>query len=153
VKDFYVESWVKRSIRSTYLIFDGRFGIVVGILAYCARGRGFDSRTVQTFVCKNMSVNIGSTCFYIKYNEFTRWKPVLTPLIRKLATRPGVARVQCWYLSVSRLYYACYIHINLSLESLYLWKKPHQNPLGTFKDLSVHRDRQREATLFYIMLW
>jgi hypothetical protein len=28
-----------------------KFGVVVGILAYYARGRGFDSRTVQTFVC------------------------------------------------------------------------------------------------------
>jgi hypothetical protein len=28
----------------------GRCGVVVEILAYYARGRGFDSRTVQTFV-------------------------------------------------------------------------------------------------------
>jgi hypothetical protein len=28
-------------------------------------------------------------------------------------------------------------------------KKPHQNPLCSFKDLSKRRDRQREATLFY----
>jgi hypothetical protein len=32
------------------MIVDGRCGVVVGILAYYARGRGFDSRTVQTFV-------------------------------------------------------------------------------------------------------
>jgi hypothetical protein len=38
---------------------DGRFGVVVGILAYYERGRGFDSRTVQTFVCLNMSVCVG----------------------------------------------------------------------------------------------
>jgi hypothetical protein len=37
-------------------ILDGRFGVVVVILAYYARGRGFDSRSVQTFVCMNMSV-------------------------------------------------------------------------------------------------
>jgi hypothetical protein len=36
--------------------FNGRFGVVVGILVYYARGRGLDSRTVQTFVCLNMSV-------------------------------------------------------------------------------------------------
>jgi hypothetical protein len=30
---------------------------------------------------------------------------------------------------------------------------PHQNPLSSFKDLSIHRDRQREATLFYTTLW
>jgi hypothetical protein len=35
------------------------FGIVVGIHAYYARGRGFDSRTVQTFVCMHMFVCIG----------------------------------------------------------------------------------------------
>jgi hypothetical protein len=43
--------------------FDGRCGVVVGILAYYARGRGFDSRTVQTFVCMNMSVLSG--CLYV----------------------------------------------------------------------------------------
>jgi hypothetical protein len=32
---------------------------------------------------------------------------------------------------------------------MYLIKKPHQNPLCSFKDLSILRDRQREATLFY----
>jgi hypothetical protein len=49
------------------LTFDGRLGGVVGILAYYARGCGFDSRTVQTFVCMNMSVCVGSGCFYVKY--------------------------------------------------------------------------------------
>jgi hypothetical protein len=44
---------------------DGRCGVVVGILAYYARGRGFHSRTVQTFVCMNMSVCIGSGCCYV----------------------------------------------------------------------------------------
>jgi hypothetical protein len=42
---------------------DGRFGVVVGIPAFYVRGRGFDSRTVQTFVCMNMSVCIGSGRF------------------------------------------------------------------------------------------
>jgi hypothetical protein len=46
---------------------DDRFGVVVGILAYSARGRGFDSRTVQSFVCINMSICIRSECFYVKY--------------------------------------------------------------------------------------
>uniref|UniRef100_A0A2H1W6A2 SFRICE_014481 n=1 Tax=Spodoptera frugiperda TaxID=7108 RepID=A0A2H1W6A2_SPOFR len=31
------------------------------------------------------------------------------------------------------IYYACIIHKNLPLESLYLLKKPHQNPLRSFK--------------------
>jgi hypothetical protein len=43
----------------------GLFGIVVGILAYYARGRGFDFRTVQTFLCTNMSICIGFGCFYV----------------------------------------------------------------------------------------
>jgi hypothetical protein len=47
-----------------FLVFDGRCGIVVEILAYYARVRGVDSCTVQTFVCMNMSVCIGSGCFY-----------------------------------------------------------------------------------------
>jgi hypothetical protein len=42
-----------------YCRFDGRFGVVVGIRAYC------DSRIVQTFVCMNMSIGIGSGCFYV----------------------------------------------------------------------------------------
>jgi hypothetical protein len=38
------------------------------------------------------------------------------------------------------------------LESLYVFKKSHQNPLGSFIDLSIHRDRQREVSLFYTVL-
>jgi hypothetical protein len=48
------------------LQFDGRYGVVVGILAYYARGRGFDSR-VQTFACMKMSVCIGSRCLLYMY--------------------------------------------------------------------------------------
>jgi hypothetical protein len=44
------------------------------------------------------------------------------------------------------------ILINLLLESFYPLKKPNQNLLGSFKDLSIHRDRQRGATLLYTML-
>jgi hypothetical protein len=51
------------------------------------------------------------------------------------------------------LYYSCYIHINLPLESLYLLKILYWNPLGSCTDLSILRDRQREATLFYTMLF
>jgi hypothetical protein len=59
------EGWLCHIIRevSPVLVIDGRCGVVVGILAYYARGRGFDSRTGQTFVC--MSVCIGSGCFYV----------------------------------------------------------------------------------------
>jgi hypothetical protein len=46
------------------VLIDGRFS-VVEILAYYAKVRGFDSRTVQTFVCMNMCVCIGSGCFYV----------------------------------------------------------------------------------------
>jgi hypothetical protein len=45
---------------------------VVGILAYYARGRGLDSRTMQTFVCMNMSVCIGSGCFFMYKYVFTK---------------------------------------------------------------------------------
>jgi hypothetical protein len=38
--------------------------------------------------------------------------------------------------------------LNLPLESLYLFKKTASKSFR-FKDLSVHRDRQREAALFY----
>ena len=34
------------------------------------------------------------------------------------------------------------VHINIILI-----KKPHQNPLRIFKYLSIHKDRQRKATL------
>jgi hypothetical protein len=47
---------------------DGRFGEMVGILAYYARGREFDSRTVLTFVCMNMSLCSGlGVSMYNKY--------------------------------------------------------------------------------------
>jgi hypothetical protein len=48
-------------------------------------------------------------------------------------------------------YYAC-VDIKLPIESLYHLKKPHINSLVGFKDLSIHRDRQWEATLFHTML-
>jgi hypothetical protein len=32
------------------------------------------------------------------------------------------------------------MHLNLPIELLYLSKKPHQNPLGSFKDLNIHRE-------------
>jgi hypothetical protein len=38
------------------------------------------------------------------------------------------------------------------MHDIYIKNKLNQNPLGSFKDLSLHRDRQREATLFYTML-
>jgi hypothetical protein len=56
----------KKSVDTLNLLtFDGRFSVEVGILTYYAKGRGFDSRPVQTFVCMNMSVCIGSGCFYV----------------------------------------------------------------------------------------
>jgi hypothetical protein len=48
-------------------------------------------------------------------------------------------------------YYFLYSHKPYH-ESLHSSKKPHQNTLNSFKDLSIHRDRQREAALFYTML-
>jgi hypothetical protein len=51
------------------------------------------------------------------------------------------------------LYYTQYIHINFPVESLYLLKNSHHNPLGSFKDVGVHKDRQPEATfLYYVMI-
>jgi hypothetical protein len=48
---------------------------VVGILAYYARGSGFDSRTVQIFVCMNMFVlDLGVSMYnmyvFIKKNVY-----------------------------------------------------------------------------------
>jgi hypothetical protein len=48
-------------------VIDGRCGVVVGILAYYARGRGFDSRIVQTFVCMNMSVSFTKKMYINTY--------------------------------------------------------------------------------------
>jgi hypothetical protein len=47
----------------------------------------------------------------------------------------------------------------LTKRSLYLYistnqsifeNETHQNPLGSFKDLSIHRDKQHEATYFIL---
>lgn len=51
-------------------------------------------------------------------------------------------------ISVPVLYYACIIY---TFESIYLLTKTHKNSLRSFKRQSIHRDRQMEATLFYIM--
>jgi hypothetical protein len=48
------------------------------------------------------------------------------------------------------IYYAFNTRINILRGSLL--KKIASYPLGSFKDISVHRDRQREATLFYTMM-
>jgi hypothetical protein len=54
--------------------FEDQFGTVSYVLPlllythlpYCAKGGGFDSRTVQTFVCLNiLFVCIASECFYV----------------------------------------------------------------------------------------
>jgi hypothetical protein len=37
-----------------------------------------------------------------------------------------------------------YIYINWPLELLYLLKKPHQNPIGSVKDLSMHRGSEKQ---------
>jgi hypothetical protein len=65
-KDLSIHRDRQREAPMLYSILsDGRFGVLVGILAYYAGGRVFVSRTVQTFVCMNMSVFIGSGCFYV----------------------------------------------------------------------------------------
>jgi hypothetical protein len=54
------------------------------------------------------------------------------------------------------LYYVVSTYNKHFLESLLknLYQNPldslYQNPLDSYKDLSIHRDRQREVTLFYM---
>jgi hypothetical protein len=55
-----------KNIKIVELWRKGPIGAMVRIFAYCARGRGFDSRTVQTFVCINMSVCTRSGRFLCK---------------------------------------------------------------------------------------
>jgi hypothetical protein len=43
-------------------------------------------------------------------------------------------------------------YIYLPLGSVYPFKKPYRNPMGSFKDPSIHRNKQRKVTLFYTML-
>jgi hypothetical protein len=68
----------KFQCKNCLLYFDCRCGVVVGILAYHARGRGFDSRTVQLLVRMNMSVCIGSGCFYVYKYVFIRYLESIT---------------------------------------------------------------------------
>jgi hypothetical protein len=75
--------------------FDGRCGVVVGILAYYARGRGFDSRTVQTFVCKNMSVLGLGISMYNMY-VFTKENVYKYVLIRYLESITQHAEVAAY---------------------------------------------------------
>ena len=46
-----------------------------------------------------------------------------------------------------------FVHIKLPLKTFYLLKEPHQNPMRSFKDLSIHRDRQQNATFFYYVVF
>jgi hypothetical protein len=108
---------------------------------------------VYTALCLTYKCLAQSLLASIKELDTILRKVTFTDFIISIATRPGFTRAQCWYYSVSLLYYVCYIHINLSLESLYLLKKPHQNQLRSFKNLSRYSDRRREATLFCTMLW
>jgi hypothetical protein len=48
---------------------------VVGILAYYAGGHGFDSRTVQTFVCMNISV-----CMYLQKKIYSYLESIIQAL-------------------------------------------------------------------------
>jgi hypothetical protein len=64
----------------------------------------------------------------------------------KCQNRPVLPPAQVFYFNGQAL------HVNLPLVSLYLLKKPHLNVFGSFKNLSIHRDRKREVTLFYTML-
>jgi hypothetical protein len=50
--------------------------------------------------------------------------------------------------------YVCtlYMYYYVPLESLYLLKKPHQNPLDSFEDLSIHLDRSVKGLCFTILL-
>jgi hypothetical protein len=46
---------------------------VAGILAYYPRGRGFDSRTVQIFVCMYMSIlGLGVSMYLYNMNVFVK---------------------------------------------------------------------------------
>jgi hypothetical protein len=58
---------------------DGRCGAAVGIFAYYSRGHGFDSRTVQTFVCMNMFVMGLGVSIHNMY-EFTKIMNISTYL-------------------------------------------------------------------------
>ena len=46
------------------------------------------------------------------------------------------------------------IHLNLPLKSVYLLKNRHQNPLRSFKDISIHMDGQTaesDFVLYYVV--
>jgi hypothetical protein len=73
----------KKSLRTYDMTADLAY-LVVGILACYARGRGIDSRTVQTYVCMNMPACVGSECFYYKMYVFTEKNAYKYVLIRYL---------------------------------------------------------------------
>jgi hypothetical protein len=91
-----------------------------------------------------------------------------------LATRPGlgqhwsflifdVSTIQEFYMKeISSMdfpqngeifyFYGQAVDINLPLESLYLFKKTHQNPLGSFIGQSIYIGTDSGKLLFYTML-
>jgi hypothetical protein len=52
-------------IQTTDALRDDRFSVVRCILAYYARGRWFESRTVQTFECMNTLFTLDLSVFYV----------------------------------------------------------------------------------------
>jgi hypothetical protein len=94
-----------------------RFGAVVRMLAYCAKGREFDPCRGQTFVCMNIFVCIG--CFLRIFNKSTSygaacvWFEYLLPCIYSLCTFMTFSKTNeninyisliCWKSDVSENY-------------------------------------------------
>jgi hypothetical protein len=65
--------------------FDGQCGVAVGILAYYARGRGFDSRTVQTYVCLYwVWVFLCIICMYLQKKSVCKYEYVFIRYLKSI---------------------------------------------------------------------
>jgi hypothetical protein len=51
---------------------------------------------------------------------------------------------------VSGMYSLLYVHINLPLESLNILENAHQNPLCSFKELSIQREDSGKRLCFIL---
>jgi hypothetical protein len=64
--------------------------------------------------------------------------------------RPGPASHGCIAIAKVFLYYNMHAR-DMKTFLNHSVCKPHQNPMGSFKDLSIHSDRQAEMIMFYTM--
>jgi hypothetical protein len=77
-------------------------------------------------------------------------------LLAKPRLRAGAMLIlKCYSIILYMLYTNKPLSLSHPLESFNVFKKPHLNPMSSFKDLSIHREGQTAGTdfvLYYVLM-